>query len=94
MLRTLRVHPKLSSFHVLEVQHDFDRVTFRPPGTRGTIFNPPETRVSYGPRALDFWYVGPAWNHYRGINFQIPSTGGYQTSAQYKLYPTHVQIPR
>ena len=28
------------------------------------------------------------------MHFQIPSTGGYRTSAQYKLYPTHVQIPR
>ena len=28
------------------------------------------------------------------MHFQIPSTGGYRTSAQYKLYPTRVQIPR
>ena len=94
MLHTSRVHPKLSAFHVLEGQHDFKRVPFGPTGTRGTIFNPPETRGSYGPRALDCWYVGPAWDHYRGIHFQIPSTGSYRISAQYKLYPTHVQIPR
>ena len=43
MIRTSRVHPKLSAFHVLEGQHDFDRVPFGPPGTRGTIFNPPDT---------------------------------------------------
>ena len=59
MLRTSRVHPKLSAFHVLEVQHDINSVPFGPPGTRGTIFNPPETRGSYGPRALDCWYFGP-----------------------------------
>ena len=28
------------------------------------------------------------------MHFQIPATSGYITSAQYKLYPTHVQIPR
>ena len=94
MLRTSRVHQKLSAFHVFEGQNDFNRVPFGPPGTRGTIFNPPETRGSYGPRALDCWYVGPAWYHYRSIHFQIPSTEGYRTSAQYKLYPTNVQIPR
>ena len=94
MLRTSRVHPKFSAFHVLEGQHDFNRLPFGPPGTRGTIFNPPETRGSYGPRALECWYVGPAWDHYRGMHFQIPSPGGYITSAQYKMYPTHVQIPR
>ena len=53
MLRTSRVHPNLSEFHVLEGQHDFNRVLFGPPGTIGTILNPPETRGSYGPRALD-----------------------------------------
>ena len=94
MLRTSIVHPKLSAFHVLEGQHDFNRVPFGPPGTRGTIFSPPETRGSYGPISLDYWYVGPAWDHYRGMHFKIPSTGGYKTSSQYKLYPTHVQIPR
>ena len=94
MLRTSRVKPELSAFHVHEGQHDFNRVPFVPSGTRGTIFNPPDTRGSYGPKVLDSWYVGPAWDHYRGTNFQIPSTGGYRTSAQYKLYPTHVQIPR
>ena len=34
MLRTSRVHPQLSAFHVLEGQHDFNRVPFGPPGTR------------------------------------------------------------
>ena len=63
MLRTSRVHPKLSEFHVLEGQHDFNRAPFGTPGTRGTIFNPPETRGYYGPRALDCLYVGPVWDH-------------------------------
>ena len=94
MLRTSIVHPKLSALHFLEGQHDFNRLPFGPPGTRGTIFNSPETRGSYRPRALDCWYIGPAWDHYCGMHFQITSTGGYRTSAQYKLYPTHVQIPR
>ena len=82
MLRTSRVHPKLSEFHVLEGQHDFNIVPFGPPGTRGTIFNPPETRGSYVPRALDCWYMSLAQDHYRGMHSKIPSTGGYRTSDQ------------
>eukprot|EP00978_Attheya_sp_CCMP212_P029928 scaffold108278_cov98-Attheya_sp.AAC.1 len=65
-----------------------------PPGTRGTIFNPPESRTSWGPRALDAWYIRSAWDHYRCLTFSIPSTGGERTSGQYKLYPTHVNVPR
>ena len=94
MLRTSRVHPQLSAFHVLEGQHDFNKVSFGPPGIRATIFNPPETRGSFGPRALDGWYVGPAWDHYRSMTFQIPSTGGFRTAAQYQLYPSHVKAPQ
>ena len=94
MLRTSCVHPKLSAFHVLEGQHDYNRVPFGPPGTRATIINPPELRTSWGPRALDAWYAGPSWLHYRCMHFQIPSTGGYRTSAQYKLYPQHIGVPQ
>ena len=94
MSRTSRVHPQLSAFHVLEGQHDFNKVPFAPPGTRGAIFNPPETRGSFGPRALDCWFVGPAWDHYRPLSFQIPLPGGYHTAAQYTMYPTHVKPPR
>ena len=94
MLQTSRVHPQLSAFHVLEGHHDFNRVPFGPPGTRGTIFNPPEVRTSWGPRALDAWYLGPSWDHYRCLTFQIPSTGGIRTSAQYKLYPQHAKVPQ
>ena len=64
MLRTARTHPKISAYHALEGVHDFNRVPFAPPGGRWTIFNPPEKRGSWEPRALDAWYVGPAYNHY------------------------------
>ena len=64
MLRTSRVHPKLSAYHVLEGPHNFNRVPFAPPGTRATIFAPPETRTSFGPRAINCWYDGPAYDHY------------------------------
>ena len=57
MIWTSRAHPHLSAFHVLEGQHDFNRVPLGPPGTRATIFNPSELRTSWGPRALDAWYV-------------------------------------
>ena len=93
ILRTSRVHPKVSAFHVLEGTHDFNRHPWAPPATRATIFNPPETRTSWGSRALDAWYIGPAWDHYRCLQFQIPSTGGIRTSGQYQLYPQHCELP-
>ena len=93
ILRTSRVHPKISAFHALEGAHDFNKHPWAPPATRATIFNPPETRTSWGARAIDAWYIGPAWDHYRCLEFQIPSTGGIRTSGQYQLYPQHCEIP-
>ena len=72
--------PKISAYHALEGVHDFNRVPFAPPGGRWTIFNPPENRGSWEPRAIDAWYVGPAYNHYRCWVFWIPATGGYRIS--------------
>ena len=74
MLRTSRVHPNLSAYSVLEGIHDFNRHPWDPPETRATIFNPPETRTSFGPHAIDAWYIGPAPQNYCCYNFFHPST--------------------
>ena len=65
ILRILLFHPKISAYHVLKVTHDFNIYPWSPPATRATIFNPPGFRTSWGARALEAWYVGPAWDHYR-----------------------------
>ena len=93
MLRTARTHPKISAYHALEGVHDFNRVPFAPPGGRWTIFNPPEARGSWEPRAIDAWYVGPAYNHYRCWEFWVPATGGYRISGNGRFYPEHCKLP-
>jgi hypothetical protein len=87
LLRTSRVHPKVSAYHVLEGVHDFNKVPWAPPGTRATIFNPPEIRTSWEPRALDAWYVSPAWQHYRNWLFYVPSTGGFARQDRLNFTP-------
>ena len=94
MLHTSRVHPNLSAYHVLEVPHDFNRVPFAPPGTRATILNTSETRTSWGPRAMDTWYLSPTYDHYRARLFHIPLTGGHRVSCQAVFYPTHCSTPK
>ena len=89
MLRTSRVHPKLSAYHVLDGPHDSNRVPFAPPGTHVKILNPPETRTSWSLRAMDAWYLSPAYDHYRAWIFHIPSTGGSRVLGQAVFYPAH-----
>ena len=94
MLRTSRVHPKLSAYSVLEGIHDFNRHQRSPPGPRATIFNPPETRIFFGACAIDAWCIGPAPQYYRYYNFFLPLTGGILTSGQDTLYPHHCRVPK
>jgi hypothetical protein len=94
MLRTSRIHPKISAFHCLEGVHNFNRVPFAPPGQRATIFNSLERRPSWGPRALDAWYANPAWHHYRCWEFYVPSTGGFRISGQANFYPQYSTMPQ
>ena len=94
MLRTSRVHPKLSAYSILKGIHDFNRHPCAPPGTQATISNPPETRTSFGPHAIDAWYIGPAPQHYRCYNFFLPLTGGIHTSGKATFYPQHCTVTK
>ena len=93
MLRPLRTHPQLSAYHVLEFTHNFNRVPFALPSCYATIFNPPKTRTSWGPRDLDAWYCGPSYEQYREWKRHIPSTGGIRTSEQATFYPQQCTVP-
>ena len=53
----------------------------------------PATRTTWGPRATDAWYIGPALDHYRCNRFYIPATKGYRISGTFELYPTHCCLP-
>ena len=94
MLRTSRVHPKLSTYSVLEGIHDFNRHPWDPSGTRATIFNPPETRTSFGPHAFDAWYIGPAPQLYCCYNFFLSSTGRIRTIGKATFYPQNCIVPK
>ena len=93
MLRTSRVHPKVSAYHVLEGVHDFNQSPWAPPATRAAIFVQPETRSSWGSRAIDAWYVGPAPKHYRCYKFYVPATGKTRIAGQATFYPEHCEMP-
>ena len=94
MLRTSRVHPRIPAYSVLEGIHDFNRHPWSLPGTRATIFNPPETRASFSPHAIYIWYIGPAPQHYRCYNLFLPSIGGIRTIGQATFYPQHCKVPK
>jgi len=78
---------------VLEGTHDFNINPWAPPGTRAIIHNPAEKRSSWAPRGIDAWYLGPAKDHYRCMQFYVPETKGIRISGSYKLNPQYCKTP-
>ena len=93
-LRRSRTNPHISAYEQLHgKKYDWNAHPMAPPGTRAVIFNPPNLRTSWGPRALDAWYCGPSMDHYRCNIFYIPDSRSLRISGTYELYPTHCALP-
>jgi hypothetical protein len=93
-LRRSRINPHISAYEQLHGnKYNWNAHPMAPPGTRAVIFNPPNLRSSWGPRALDAWYCGPSLDHYRCNLFYIPESRSMRVSGTYELYPTHCSMP-
>ena len=61
LLRKSRIDPTISAYHQLHGhKYNWNAHPLAPPGTCALILNPPALRSSWGPRAIDAWYCGPA----------------------------------
>ena len=95
LLRRSRLNPHISAYHQLHGhKYNWSAHPLAPPGTRALVLNPPALRTSWGPRAIDAWYCGPAMDHYRCSNFYVPETRSMRITATFELYPTHCSLPR
>jgi len=70
------------------------KIPWAPPGTRATIFNPPELQTSFSTRVLDAWCIGSAKDHYRCYKLWLSKTGHMQIIGRAKFYPTHYKTPK
>jgi hypothetical protein len=60
LLRRSRINPQLSAQAHINGAFDFNRTPLAPPGTKVIIHEKPATRVTWAPRAVEGWYLGPA----------------------------------
>ena len=93
MLWTPYKDPSKSGHEILEGAFNFNQPPWVTPGAKAKIFNSPEVRTSWGPRAVDTWYVGSAPHHYWCDEYFVLETGQFWFSEQAKLYPTLVKTP-
>ena len=92
-LRTSRRNPKISAYEDLEGPFDYNKTPFGILGTKGLVYESPETRSAYAPHATDAIYVGPSYKHYQAKRFYVPLTRSYRISDSYKEYPAHCNMP-
>ena len=64
LLRSSRIHPRLSSYAQLHGAYDYNAQPLAPPGTKIIIHEKSESR-KFGCREIDRWYIGGATEHYR-----------------------------
>ena len=93
LLRATRLNPNISAYAMLEGEYNFNKTPLAPPRTKALIHQDPDSRTSWGPHALDAWYVGNAKDPYRCYKVWLPSTRGYRVTQTIKFFPTHLKMP-
>ena len=93
LLRNSRINPKLSSWALLNGNHDFNKVPLAPPGTKVIIHNKPKKRTSWQYHGTEGWYIGPAHDHYRCLTCYLPLTRTEIVSDTVRFLPTNIPIP-
>ena len=93
MLRTSRIHPKLSAYAYIAGPHDFNKNPLAPPGTKVIIHKKPGVRNTWGYHGKQGWYVGPAMNHYRCFTCFVPSTAKEVVTDTVKFIPKKIPFP-
>jgi hypothetical protein len=86
-------NPKISASQEVYGAFNFNKTPLASLGTKALIYDGPTSQASWVPHATDGYYVGPAPNHYRCLQFYIPATWRFCFSNTWRLYPTHCQIP-
>eukprot|EP00957_Ditylum_brightwellii_P037761 2855494-Ditylum_brightwellii.AAC.1 len=65
LLRPCRQNTALSAYAAIHGSYAFEATPMAPPGTKAYIHIKLHKRVSWGFKAEDAWYVGPAMEHFR-----------------------------
>jgi hypothetical protein len=94
LLRTLRLHPHLSTsahFHGLV---DYNKTYFAPPGCKIIAHEKPGKRRTWAPHGQHGYSLGPAMHHYRCQNVYISATASERIVDTLEFFPHNYQMPQ
>jgi hypothetical protein len=93
MLITSRINPKLSAATHIYGQYDFNRTPMAPPGTRIIAHETQNRRRTWAPHGQDWWYIGPALEHYRCYTVYITKNRGERVVETVDFFPVKFTLP-
>jgi hypothetical protein len=93
LLRFSQQDPTVLANQELYGAFDFNKTPLAPLGTKALIYDDPANQASLAPHATYGFYIGPATDHYRCLQFYTPATWQFQFSDTWQLYPTQCQLP-
>jgi hypothetical protein len=94
LLRTSRLHPRLSAaahFHGLV---DYNKTASAPPGCKIIAHEKPGKRRTWDPHEQHGYSVGPVMPHYRCQNIYISATASERIVDTLELFPKNYQMPQ
>jgi hypothetical protein len=93
MCRASRINPKLSAYHQIWGNFDFNRTPMAPPGCKVIVHERGLERGAWVSHGIAGFYIRPAMHHYRNYKAYITETRGIRTTNTIKFFPDKVDMP-
>jgi hypothetical protein len=93
MLRSSRVAPHLSAWEQMHGAYDFNTTPAAPPGMLMAVHEVAPIRETWGPHAVQGFYIGPAFKHYRCYTCWIPATQKTRIADCIEWFPRCISMP-
>jgi hypothetical protein len=94
LLRTSRLHPRLSAAAHFNGLVDYNKTAFAPPGCNIIAHEKPGKRRTWAPHGQNGYSLGPAMNHYQCQNVYISATASERIVDTLEFFPHNYQIPQ
>jgi hypothetical protein len=87
------INPRLSVHAQIHRPFDFNKTPIGPSGMRVAVIETPKVRETWAPHAVDGWYLGPAFGHYRCLITWIIETPTERVSDTVVWFPSKAVMP-
>ena len=83
----------MSAYEQIYGRYDHNKVPLAPPGIKVLAHIKPDQRLTWAPHAVEGWYVGPAFDHYRCYTIWVIPTRQTRTVNQLEWFPQKLAMP-